>query len=54
MVTASSTPSATTRMPRLWARSMIERTITASSSTVAMQATNDRSALISVTGSCCR
>ena len=46
-----STPSATTVMPRLCARSMVERTIVASSASVCMLRTNDWSILSSLTGS---
>ena len=45
------TPSATTRRPRLWARSIVERTIAASEASIAMSITNDLSILISSTGS---
>ena len=46
-----STPSAVTRRPRLRARSIVERTIAASLGLCAIVATNERSILISSTGS---
>src|SRR5438094_6722414 len=49
-VVSSSTPSATTCKPRLWPRSMVERTIAAPSRFVVMSCTNDLSILISRTG----
>ena len=51
---ASSTPSATIRIPRLRPRSTVERTITASLPLFCMSITNDLTILISLTGSCLR
>ena len=52
MIMAFSTPSATTFRPRLWARSMVDRTITSSSLFSSIDNTNERSILISSTGIC--
>ena len=51
IVSSSSTPSATTFSWRLWARSMVERTMNASPVLEAIRATNVRSIFSSFTGS---
>ena len=51
---AFSTPSATTRRPRLRPRSMVEWTITASLELWSIWETKDRSTLSSCTGRCLR